>query len=529
MTPRHPHPSTTTDVLPATWQGCFEPAPRRAVALSRHRAPDSAEFGRWKAENPFLGEIVKALRTFGGAGDIHLNCDTLAARRAAPVAPARVQTVSAADRDGSRQASRYPEAPALRRALGEGNRQLVSSRRVPTASGVATVALPVRLGRQADVAVGRALDYRQAERTAIFEALERHCSMHRHQAIVRASYAQLARAADPTQFLLPTRADLAQLGAGWHPYRPELRLDWTPAYSCAKRREVWIPARLAFFGYDADPRYVSESTSGSALGSSREEAMLHALMEVIERDAFLMTWYCRRPATRLRLPHDPTTQLLMDAARRQGYALHALDTTLETGLPSVWVLARREQDGGAATLSSAGAHLQPLRALHGAMLEVVASISLLGQQWDVARSDQLARHPEKVHTPLDHFLLFADPAYAHALDFLQRGPQADLTEAFAPHVALWQGSNPAEHLKRLLTRLIDVHGDVYFVDQTVKEVRQLGLHCVRAIVPGSLPMTFGHWQRRGTFSPRRQSLCHALHPSLTSSDVAAWFTPHPFG
>jgi ribosomal protein S12 methylthiotransferase accessory factor len=34
--------------------------------------------------------------------------------------------------------------------------------------------------------------------------------------------------------------------------------------------------------------------------------------------------------------------------------------------------------------------------------------------------------------------------------------------------------------------------EVIVVDQTTPEVKRMGLHCVKVIIPGMLPMTFGY-------------------------------------
>jgi ribosomal protein S12 methylthiotransferase accessory factor len=67
------------------------------------------------------------------------------------------------------------------------------------------------------------------------------------------------------------------------------------------------------------------------------------------------------------------------------------------------------------------------------------------------------------------------------------------------------------------------------VDQTTPEHRASGLSCVKVVIPGALPMTFGHDFRRVDGIARLQQVPHLLgyrdaplEPSGVNPD------PHPF-
>ena len=79
-------------------------------------------------------------------------------------------------------------------------------------------------------------------------------------------------------------------------------------------------------------------------------------------------------------------------------------------------------------------------------------------------------------------------------------------------------------------RRLSSHGlDVVVVDQTTPEHRAGGLHCVKVIVPGTLPMTFGHANRRVHGLPRLFAVPALLGyrlQSLAPQDVNPH--PHPF-
>jgi ribosomal protein S12 methylthiotransferase accessory factor len=75
--------------------------------------------------------------------------------------------------------------------------------------------------------------------------------------------------------------------------------------------------------------------------------------------------------------------------------------------------------------------------------------------------------------------------------------------------------------------------DIIVVDQTTPEQRRGAFRCVKVIIPGLLPMTFGHAMRRITgferlYHPYASSnlMPACRRQSLTDADINLY--PHPF-
>jgi ribosomal protein S12 methylthiotransferase accessory factor len=64
---------------------------------------------------------------------------------------------------------------------------------------------------------------------------------------------------------------------------PEFLIDWTIAQELVTGQEVWLPTSSVFFLNS--PRLYDVSSNGLASGNELTEATLHALYELIERDA----------------------------------------------------------------------------------------------------------------------------------------------------------------------------------------------------------------------------------------------------
>ncbi|MEU3727776.1 YcaO-like family protein, partial [Streptomyces sp. NPDC031705] len=148
---------------------------------------------------------------------------------------------------------------------------------------------------------------------------------------------------------------------------------------------------------------------------------------------------------------------------------------------------------------------------------------------DPARLRPMLDRPELVVSLDDHVGLNALPEAAPRLEFLF----ADTPCLSAART--WPGApEPVDDLSALLTatveRLAAAGLEVVTVDQSEPGLRdRLGLHCVKAVVPGSLPMTFGHVNRRTRGLPRLLEVPHRLGRTdrvLRHEDLA--LHPHPF-
>ncbi|MGW1173597.1 TOMM precursor leader peptide-binding protein [Kitasatospora sp. NPDC002543] len=400
-----------------------------------------------------------------------------------------------------------------------------------------------------DGGYGRAADFRSSERVALFEAVERYAGMRPlgRRTALRASYAELADREGPDAVLDPVRLGLpddtrpGRPAVATVPYTQELALDWVYGWSLTHRRPVAVPEHVAYWdvpGRDR-PRVVYESSNGCGLGNSPQEAALYGLFEVAERDAFLMAWYARTPLPGVAVPtEDPRIAELADRARLLGYRLTLLDATNDLGVPAVIALCRHRGDHPDAprTFLAAGAHHDPRTAIRSAVAEVVTNVqeaphraAAPGGPRDPRRLRPMLDRPELVVTLDDHVGLNALPEAQPRLDFLFAGPPP------VPWRERWPGApEPVTDLTGLLERTVDrLAGEgleTLVVTQDEPGARgRLGLHCAKVVVPGTLPMTFGHANRRTRGLPRLLDVPHRLGrtPAPLRHDELP-LHPHPF-
>ena len=131
---------------------------------------------------------------------------------------------------------------------------------------------------------GKGSTKEHAMASALMESIERYSSLPSggQRKFTRSSYAELSKTCKvlhPDRLVEPVRFE----------YRDDMLMDWLAGYDLASGEEVMVPASAALFRYTPPPPAVNPfayfHTNGLASGNVMEEAICHALCEVIERDA----------------------------------------------------------------------------------------------------------------------------------------------------------------------------------------------------------------------------------------------------
>lgn len=399
----------------------------------------------------------------------------------------------------------------------------------------AQVGLPLGNGAQ-EPGVGRSRSFDKSRKTAVLEALERHAGFchQRAEGTVEASLAELGgRAIDPRTLGHHTDEDYARDNFPFAPLDEAEPVEWVPVTPLGDGPARYLPevalswvrrsgARTPFF-YD--------TSNGFALGQSHEEATLHGLFEIVERDAFLLTWHRKLLLPELTLgPADGDIKDLMERVETvTGFQVRLYWATLDIDVPVVLALARRDANSGPCTLVSTAASLYPRAAAESAIFEVAARVASIRCTYDddPVHRQRLAEDFTALRTMEDHSLLGALPTSREWFDFLTapEQPETSLTEVAARAPEFGTLDKDLDHVR---ARIEAAGLHVYAADVTTPELRWRGLVCTRAFVPGCLPMTFGHGTRRLEGLPRLHGQSLPCASQLPDGHDPADVPPHPF-
>ncbi|WP_173864730.1 TOMM precursor leader peptide-binding protein [Streptomyces roseifaciens] len=386
---------------------------------------------------------------------------------------------------------------------------------------------------------GHADSYADSERIGVLEGLERAAGMRARgrSPQVRASLAALGDdALDPRECGLYAE-EFHRANPRVVPFSPDREIPWVWGYSLRDHRPLLVPEILTYYGTPGlENRFVQESSNGCASGGSVEEAVHHGLMEVIERDAFLLAWYGRAalPEIDPQTSTDPRTRQMVDRLAMYGYEARFFDTRITFPVPVVTAVAVRT-DGGTGTLCfGAGAGLDPEAALAGGLCEIATdAVNIRGRaERDGTRLRAMAADFDKVLALHDHPLVYGLPEMAPHASFLlgHRGPKLPMAELYAPGERMLPvAEDLRDDVERCVAVVTGAGFDVIVVDQTLPEQRDLGLHTVCVIVPGLLPIDFGWQRQRALRMPRMRTALYAAglrERELRADELNP--APHPF-
>ncbi len=402
-------------------------------------------------------------------------------------------------RDSFRCRSLGELKPVLERDYLDGETGLLNGKLHDLGSPFAAASVNLPLVQGDEPTAGRTLAYDEAELTAMLEALERYCGLapRGKRAGVRGSFRSLAAdALNPAAVGLHRPDQYARPDFPFQPYHPDRELDWVWGYSFLRQGPILVPRLLAYYSLGCGDGFVYETSNGCALGGTLVEAIFHGILEVVERDAFLLTWYARLPAPRLDPSSldDPELRAMIHRFQEfTGYDLFLHNITMENRIPSVWLTAKNRRSTGANLVCAAGAHLDPVRAIKSALHELTGTLAFLNDRYEANRNrcQQMYYDPFSVRRMEDHSLLYSLPQAEERLSFLLDG--RDESRAFSAAFPHWEThADLADDLRDVLAVFRRLQLDVIVVDQTAPELRRNGLHCVKVLIPGMLPMTFGH-------------------------------------
>ncbi|KJB88128.1 bacteriocin biosynthesis protein SagD [Paenibacillus sp. E194] len=360
----------------------------------------------------------------------------------------------------------------------------------------ASINLPLFGGDEA--CAGRTHSYADSEMTAILEGLERYCGLSPRgkRSVVHDSFLNVQHhALDPLRVGLHAKEQYERSDFPLKSFEPERPIDWVWGYSFLQQRPILVPEQLAYYSSGCGHGFVYETSNGCALGGSLEEAIFYGMLEVVERDSFLMTWYARLPLPRLDLRSVQDRELNWMTERLEtvsGYELYLYKSTMEHGIPSVWALAKNKKEQGVNLICAAGAHPDPIRAAKSAIHELAGMLLTVSEKFEENRQqyERMLHDPYQVVQMEDHSMLYGLKQAEERLDFLLNNdrPMQTFEEAFEP--TGWN-ADLTDDLKAMLLVFRQLNLEVIVVDQTTPETLRNGLHCVKVLIPGMLPMTFG--------------------------------------
>ncbi|HOL08034.1 MAG TPA: YcaO-related McrA-glycine thioamidation protein, partial [Methanomassiliicoccaceae archaeon] len=217
---------------------------------------------------------------------------------------------------------------------------------------------------------GKGLTKEEAKVSAIMEALERYSAEVRGDFIIRQGVEEFMAshvAVHPMDLILSQHAAF---------YVMRQSVAWVKGWELNGNEETWVPASAVFHPYVSkmDFPLFRTSTNGLASGNNVEEAVLHGLYEVVERNDWSFAEGRRRITGDIEVPSSGPVKELVERFTSNGIDVHLKDLTTEIGIPTIAAAVDDTVMQDPALLNlGIGTHLDPEVAATKALLEVAQS------------------------------------------------------------------------------------------------------------------------------------------------------------
>jgi thiazole/oxazole-forming peptide maturase SagD family component len=292
---------------------------------------------------------------------------------------------------------------------------------------------------------------------------------------------------DPRDFAFYTDAQYERDGFPYVRFDPGIRHPWILGKWLNNSEVVWVPAVFAFLSFTLWPEHlICQGTSnGLAASTDEQEAALRATLELVERDAFMVTWLTASRGRRLELDDtlDPLLRRVMDGIEALGATIEVYILTTSVCGTTILCLGLGDGDEYPGATIGLATDLNPRSALRQAILELGQTGPYLRR---AMRSNEIPTpdDPSSVREMLQHAAYYFPRERATAFNRLRSSdaPLAlrDLAEGATPSL-----TNCASELDTAGVR-------VALVNVTSADVATGPFSVVRAVSPDLQSISYGY-------------------------------------
>ncbi len=351
---------------------------------------------------------------------------------------------------------------------------------------------------QERMAAGKGATEAEAIAGAIGEAVERYCSSQVDESAVHRMSLREAgpNSVTPAECVLYSDAQYAKKKLPYVRPEPETEIGWVTGREMPEDREVWVPAALTYLNYNgqlSEPYLCPATSNGLAAGPNLEFAMLGGLYELMERDAFLITWMNKLVAPRIELSTlHGLAESICSHYQRFKVRIEIYNITLDLPAYVMMACAVDLSGRGPAQLIGLGCNLNPAIAVEKALMEICQS-----RPGEVARHlksppQQRLRKYQDVRVLEDHSAFAGMPENLKEFSFLRDSDKFQRMDDLANR----SRDNTKADLDQCIEALRRRQSRVVYMDLTTPDIAPFGLRVVRMIATGLQPIHFGFGEER---------------------------------
>lgn len=332
---------------------------------------------------------------------------------------------------------------------------------------------------------GAGYELKEAIETTIGEVIERYCAaFYDKDLLKKGKYEDLeSKTIHPREFALFHPVQYSSPNFPFVPFTENTEIYFYPCWDLTYNRKIFYPACLIFMPFSLERNKIGYSTSTGMAGHYNfYKAILTGLYEIIERDAFVITWF-----QELDIPKIVMSDSIKKYIHKffpSYFDFHLFDITLDIDIPTVWGICIGECEYGDFIAVGSATRSTYSRAIKKVIKEIGQAIPYfryfleIRRKWNPLSFEELKGFEE------------------HSLFYLKR---KDLWFIFDKWIKK-EGKkevtfkereseiDPLDEIKRILKIFRDKNYNVVFCNLTTPDVKETGLFSVKVMSPQLIPL-----------------------------------------
>jgi ribosomal protein S12 methylthiotransferase accessory factor len=322
---------------------------------------------------------------------------------------------------------------------------------------------------------------------AISESIERYCaSLYKKEHLVFGSYEDLKpHAVNPEKWCLFNQHQYKNPLFPYTPFTKSTKIYWVEGFDLKTHEKIYLPAPFVFIRYFFDENEAKIGiypTTGLSCGKDENEILLSGICENIERDACMLFWLLQIPPKRIINIDDEEIQEIIKNFKSNNIDLHLFELSLDLEIPTVLALGINNQKEGPRVLIGSACKTTLKDAILRAIDELVQGFNWV-YLMERYKNYNFGKNFENI-THFEHRALFYSRLKnLSILNFIFKTKRTLDFQNFKEKVI---------SLKKIIDNIYTMGYDIFYVDLTSTDVKNIGLKVYKVLIPGLQPLNSNH-------------------------------------
>ena len=374
---------------------------------------------------------------------------------------------------------------------------------------------------------GAGLSQKEAREKCLGEALERYCWYYAGNWVeqIHTSFSDIKDTAlPPGGYTLFSNRQYAQKGFPFVPFQETTQIDWAQGIRLDDQEPVSVPSQLCFPTTNDSSRICYYTTTGLACSDNYHRALVTALCEVIERDAFMLMWLNKIKPHLIEIEcQEPSPiKTIAEFLKTSKYRCLVFRLDHEITIPVCMAVLVNQENESPYVAFGLACNFDITQAISKSIVESLHNLNFLLWAHHNNISIDWKKGKMALKTFDDHALLYANPQMRRRLSFIFDPPHA-IEKIRLP--SLEKDDDHKNVFQTLMAMILENGYRAVAVDLTPDEFRKRGYHVIKALIPQFIDLGFSGYNCLGTKrifeSPQKWGF-----PKLNRKKLNTF--PHPF-